>query len=282
MKSICVFASNGLGDGFLSLVLARNLQRLGHRITLYSSPLAPLASWIPWAQVRPFMPQDEMDIHLKEFDRIVAADHSRAVGKGEVVHLDRSLSVVENFERYLEKNWGPVESVGPADLDIPSQLIHRQHANRVVIHPTSGAERRNWSAEKFIKLAHKLRSDQFEPVFMMSPAEAPSWDWLKAEGIPVAAFPNLTDAAAFVYESGFFIGNDSGLGHMASFLRVPTLSLFARASYARVWRPGWGLGIVATPTLKLPGARLKEKYWKQLLSVAKVVKKFKALVVSSN
>ncbi len=279
MKSICVFASNGLGDGFLSLTLARNLQRMGHRITLYSTPLCGLASWIPWAEVRPFMAEADMDEELRNFDQIIAVEHSRAANKGDMVRVIRGQTVVQSFEQYLKTNWGPIEPVNHTDLVIPSNYLHRKYSKRVVIHPTSGAERRNWPAEKYLKLAQKLREEGFDPVFMMSPAEAQTWT--RGEDFPLAVFPHLTETAAYMYESGSFIGNDSGLGHMASLIRLPTLSLFARDSYARVWRPGWGTGIVVTPTIKLPGARLKDKYWKSLLSVRKVLKGFRELVRGS-
>lgn len=276
MKRICVFASNGLGDGLLSLVLARNLERLGHTVTIYSTPLLPLASWVPWAEVRPFPTEPNMDAELVTFDHVIAAEYSRAVGKGDVVYLSRQLTVVQAFEEYLKKNWGSVESIKPADLAIPPHYLPRKEIKRVVIHPTSGADKKTWPAEKYIELGHRLLQNGYKPVFIMSPTEAAHWTGHRE--IPLTVFPNLTETAGFLYESGYFIGNDSGLGHMASLFRVPTLSLFARHSSARIWRPGWGPGMVVTPTLKLPGSRLKEKYWKSLLTVGKVMRKFQHLV----
>ena len=210
MKSICVFASNGLGDGLLSLVLGRNLQRLGHKVTLISSPLMALRSWIPWAEIKPFMSAEEMDAALRPFDHVIAADHSRALGKGEVVYLDRSQSVVQSFENYLQSKWGSVQPIGAPDLAIPSIYQYQRHDKRIVIHPTSGHEQRNWPAEKFLALAIRLQAEGFDPVFMMSPAEAKEWADLENK-VPLAVFPDLSDAAGYMYESKYFIGNDSGL-----------------------------------------------------------------------
>ncbi len=86
------------------------------------------------------------DAALRPFDHVIAADHSRAVGKGEVVYLDRSQSVVQSFENYLQSKWGSVQPIGAPDLAIPSIYQYQRHDKRIMIHPTSGNEQRNWPA----------------------------------------------------------------------------------------------------------------------------------------
>ena len=244
MKSLCIVPANGLGDGFMALVLAKNLHRLGHQVTMFSSPLIPLSGWISCAKLLPF--PENVDEALVGYDHVMVAEHSRAIGRGELLTIhNRKRTVAANFEAYLQAKWGPTEPLSVADLSIPSVLKHRSHRERVIIHPTSGVESKNWQATRFLKLAQRLKSDGWDPYFMMSPLEAAEWDWLERYGIPLIALPDLADAASFLYESGFFIGNDSGLGHTASLFGVPTLSLFAREKHARVWRPGWGPGLPA-------------------------------------
>jgi heptosyltransferase-3 len=84
-------------------------------------------------------------------------------------------------------------------------------------------------------------------------------------------FPTLHNLAYFVFESGSMIGNDSGIEHLASALKIPTLNLFTRKSYSQYYGTsarGGGTGHgVATPPNLLPGSWLKQKYRKHLLSI---------------
>ena len=77
-----------------------------------------------------------------------------------------------------------------------------------------------------------------------------------------------------MFESGWFIGNDSGIGHLASSLHIPTLSLFMRRGIAHTWRPDWGAGQVLIGSTYLPTGFLKERYWKYMLSVRQVSRAF--------
>ncbi|WP_309235085.1 glycosyltransferase family 9 protein [Paraburkholderia youngii] len=78
-------------------------------------------------------------------------------------------------------------------------------------------------------------------------------------------------------EAGWFIGNDSGLGHLASAIGVPTLSLFMRSGLARTCRPGWSPGAIVLPLNVVPTGRLRERCWKRLMSVRRVLRGFETL-----
>jgi ADP-heptose:LPS heptosyltransferase len=89
----------------------------------------------------------------------------------------------------------------------------------------------------------------------------------------------LVEVAAWIAESGFFIGNDSGLGHLASALGVPTPSLFMRRGLALTWRPNWGRGAIVLPHNLFVGGALKERFWKQALRASRVMHSFERLKV---
>jgi ADP-heptose:LPS heptosyltransferase len=91
------------------------------------------------------------------------------------------------------------------------------------------------------------------------------------------SFDRLADVAAWIAESGWFIGNDSGLGHLASALGVPTLSLFMRRGIARTWRPNWGRGAIVLPYNLFVVGALKERYWKMALTGRSVLRSFDRL-----
>ena len=79
---------------------------------------------------------------------------------------------------------------------------------RVVIHTGAAQSVRRWPAERFAALAARLRTAGWEVVMLDD-----SWRDLEA----------LLDALA---GAARFIGNDSGPGHLAALLGVPTFTIF--------------------------------------------------------
>jgi hypothetical protein len=150
-------------------------------------------------------------------------------------------------------------------------------ANRVVIHPTGSHPEKMWGRKKFLALSRVLTRRRLRPSFLVAPAEFGVWGDIAEEGCEVNALPKLNEVAAWIAESSWFIGNDSGLGHLASCIGVPTLSLFMRQGLARSWRPGWGPGAVVLPPSFLPFGGIRERLWQRLLSVRRVTSAFQTL-----
>ncbi len=264
-----VVCARGLGDGLLSMILAHNLTLSGYDVTTFSSILCQLQSWFPDKKIEPF-PQDKQI--LSTFDQLIVADHS-GIQEGLVLKessFDKQKTMVENLAnvcRYRLKLRYCTQENG---ITPPAELKYKAHPKRVIIHPTSSDEKKNWLPERFETLCKQLTLLGYEPTICVSPDERSNWP-------QTPHFPTVADLAAYIYESGFMIGNDSGVGHLASCLGIPTLSLFARKSYSHLWRPGWSEGQVVTPSNLLIGSHLKQKYWKQMLSVNRTLSHFKKI-----
>lgn len=110
----------------------------------------------------------------------------------------------------------------------------------VVMHPGAGSPAKCWPVDGFVELAGRLRSAGRAVRFVVGEVEAERWpaDHLKrlaAVGevcqpeTPVGLMECLYGAAAFV-------GNDSGPGHLAGVLGLPTVSLFGPTDPA-LWKP---------------------------------------------
>ncbi len=85
-----------------------------------------------------------------------------------------------------------------------------------------------------------LKQEGYDPVFTVSPSEAPEWG-----SSPL--FPTLGDLASFLYESGAFLGNDSGTAHLASLLEIPHLIIAGNGLQMPLWRTGWLPGHTIAP-----------------------------------
>ena len=160
----------------------------------------------------------------------------------------------------------------------------RAREKRVVIHPTSNDPKRNWKKERFLSLASKLKERGYTPSFCVSPSERKEWEGIK--GVELPSFPSLKEVALYLHESGFLIGNDSGLGHLASNLGIPTLTISGNPKRVRLWRPDWAVGVVKTLPLPLPNfkginLRLRENVWQRFITVNGAYKAFEELTYES-
>ena len=112
--------------------------------------------------------------------------------------------------------------------------------NRIVIHPGAGKEANRWPAEKFLELARQLQ-DAGKPVrVLLGETEIEKWPTeLTRQFEAVAEVHRPTTLLELLDEiaaASAFVGNDSGPGHLAGIIGVPTISLFGASDPAR-WRP---------------------------------------------
>lgn len=113
-------------------------------------------------------------------------------------------------------------------LDLPPhdtvQLSPNQTGRLVLVHTGAGQPVRIWPLERYQKLAAHLRAQDYLVRVLCNP-EQREW-WLRA-GEPAVATPaTITDLLGLMGGAGAFIGNDSGPGHLAAFLGIPTFTLF--------------------------------------------------------
>jgi ADP-heptose:LPS heptosyltransferase len=160
-----------------------------------------------------------------------------------------------------------------------AELQHRKFSERIIMHTTSSLKRKNWPSEKFVKLSKKLIQEGYQVDFIVSKDEWAQWSWVQDEGIGLPKFSSLHQVACYIYESGYFIGNDSGIGHLASNLNIPTVSIILRKGVAKQWRPTWSVGKVVLSPQWLNPRPIKEKLWKHFTRVSHVKKAFDELVL---
>ena len=115
-------------------------------------------------------------------------------------------------------------------------ILARLPAGFLALHPGSGSPAKNWPRERFRRLAERLCPTR---PFLLVRGEADT-----AACAPVADDPRAVLASelplrvlgAALGRSGLFVGNDSGLSHLAAAYGAPTLALFGPTD-PRCWRP---------------------------------------------
>jgi heptosyltransferase III len=280
-QKVAVVAARGFGDGLMSLVLSHHLHQAGHQVTTFNGPMTQLSSWFPHLTIIPY---PDSPNHFNSFDFVAIQPHSLALENlaqittpHKVLKLHKGRTMVEGWRAFAQE-LGITEATKENGIVIPKGLKHRHYKKRVVIHPMSLDPRRCWKFSKFLKLSRWLKKETWEPQIVMTQEERKQFP-IEDTTLLAPLFPSLAELAAYLYESGLFIGNNSGVGHLASNLNVPTLSLFARESYASIWRPGWRPGSIAIPFFPFFGTRFKQLFWSSLLTTGKVKRHFRSELI---
>jgi len=162
-----------------------------------------------------------------------------------------------------------------AELRVPQQEIEwsgqwfgRRMAGRggaIAIHPGSGGRRKCWPPERFARLAEALD----RPILLI---EGPADEEVcreVAERVPsrlllgTAAGLRLSRAAALMARCTCYVGNDSGISHLAAGLGVPTVAVFG-PTHPAVWGPHG-------PTVCVVGPQAAGEGWPSVGDVAGAV-----------
>lgn len=108
----------------------------------------------------------------------------------------------------------------------------------VAVHPGSGSPAKNWPVERFVEVVRRLRARGGEAVAVVGEADAAEAAVLARElpDMPVLAGLTLVELAATLAECAAFLGNDSGIAHLAAAVGLPVVALFG-PSDADVWAP---------------------------------------------
>lgn len=131
----------------------------------------------------------------------------------------------------------PTHLVTDADR-IPVLPFHpaeqRPRASRLaVIHPGSGSQEKNWPIERFAALATACAAQGLEVTWLLGEAEGKIHI---PPGDRAARMPPLTEVARLLSRAAVYVGNDSGITHLAAAVGCPTVAIFGPTDPA-VWGP---------------------------------------------
>lgn len=184
---------------------------------------------------------------------------------------DDSVSMVDQAVRFCTDRLGLAHACKDVGIEAPSHLSPRRFSSRVMIHPLSHNEKKNWPRDKFVALARRLEAQGWQPQFVLSPKERALHGNDFTSAFEAPEFPDVSALAAHLFESGYVIGNDSGVGHLGSMVGVPVLTIYRKRRDGFCWRPDWAKGAVVRPSLTLGFAR---HMWPSFMSVSRVQRAF--------
>ena len=108
-----------------------------------------------------------------------------------------------------------------------------------VVHPAAAFDTKQWATEKFARVAEDLSARGFALVAIAAPTEAYIADELKRNSSArVVTFTDLSlpEVTALAARARLFVGNDSGIAHIAAAVGLPSVVIFGSSNVVN-WRP---------------------------------------------
>ncbi len=214
---ILFYRRGALGDTLLTFPVLEILKRRGKRILAVGNVdyfnIAKQAGWV-----------DEINYEIPhmDFEKVIKVSVD-----GDVKPFpERRVWIVDHY----------LESLGLKD--IYSRLLNmiplkdNPLRGKAVIHPSSGSARKNPQIELFLRIEEYLKKHGYEVIYLIGEADK----WVKKYVSRIYESENPTEMAKALSNARLFVGNDSGVSHLASYVGVPSF-IFYGPTDPLVWKP---------------------------------------------
>ncbi len=139
------------------------------------------------------------------------------------------------------------ESVGETSIlaaedwsRLPLAGISKNAGPKIVIHPGSGSEAKRWPLRNFLQIIAELGKKEIAGTLVTGEAEENIAPLIQRTALPLnwnwARCPSLLALTKLLSASEYYLGNDSGVTHLAAACGAAVVALF-RSEFAFAWRP---------------------------------------------
>lgn len=172
-----------------------------------------------------------------------AADGLQASGIEHLVRLDPRPA--PGSIEHITRQWQARIRAQGIDVSLQAPAVRVAPARRddelAVIHVGSGGRQKCWPLDCWIELANRVGDGGRRIALPLGPAELDSPDIAKrraqlTELGEVVESPSLRELKSLIAAARVYVGNDSGVTHLAAAVSTPTIAVFG-ATDPRVWRP---------------------------------------------
>jgi ADP-heptose:LPS heptosyltransferase len=114
-----------------------------------------------------------------------------------------------------------------------------EDGNFALLHPSSAFATKRWPTENFARAAEFLAGKGLHTVAVAAKSENNVLEDLRRESnVPITTFDNLTlpEITALASKAKLFVGNDSGIAHIAAAVGTPNVVIFGSSNRSH-WRP---------------------------------------------
>ncbi|MGK9066722.1 glycosyltransferase family 9 protein [Stutzerimonas chloritidismutans] len=273
-RQVAIVPCPALGDVTLYIRLAWIFCSNGAQVTLFSSLAQSTQPHFPWMDIRTSDAVDLIDL-ASAFDLVISyVGWLNRVSAGDKAIASRNVAIVsakklpktlglspqntevcgqvypdasrpfcldsrtgKNMAQWVDDYAKSAFGLG-CDRQVEVKVARERGGSRSVsIFPTTPEPRKNYSLRGFVWLGQRLRSRGWEVDFLCLPAEKEKIA-THVTSFPVRSFPTVGELLNHLASRQAVISNDSGGGHLASLIGLPTVTI-TRRNKAFVWRPGF-------------------------------------------
>jgi ADP-heptose:LPS heptosyltransferase len=199
-----------------------------HKYRLWSWP------WIEILNVRRQLREEKFDFAVSaRWDpreqflmRFFGARHRLGFPRlGSQVFLTQSLKRLSPLAHRYDDWWVAAQAIGlemPARKKVPLPPTRKERV--VLVHTGAALPVRVWPLERYQNIVRRLRNLGF---FVRVACDAGQRDWWLQHGEEGVISPqSIGELLSLLDLSGAFMGNDSGPGHLAAIMGIPTFTIF--------------------------------------------------------
>lgn len=169
-------------------------------------------------------------------------------GKNNWSYLDKNyfdMNAERVFRKYVKKNWKEIhwtdfyletaEKLFKSNKDPWKKYVPKlleTEKKFIIIHPGASVKEKSWGTENFIWVKNKLEREypKEKVIFILGPGDQWCKEEFKKRNIDWINVDNLKSVFIILKQAKIFIGNDSGLMHIASLFDLPVFGIFTIGS----------------------------------------------------
>lgn len=224
---VLIYRMGGLGDSLLIYPILEVLTRKGCEITVWGNPEYFLLAKILGicSKVTFYEPNGK-------FDMKIIFSGSREIFKFQDNSIyikpipDDKTWIVDYYLKELKLSTEVFSKILKLGFSIEKK------DKLCIIHPGSGSKKKNPEKSFFLKLENLLQRKEFTTLYILGPAEKELSNFYKN----CLYFENLIDMAKTLLKASLYIGMDSGVSHLSSYLGISSIIIFGPTD-PHVWHP---------------------------------------------
>ncbi len=217
MKKALLYRRGALGDTLLTFPILEILKRKGYHITAVgNTDYYRIAKEVGWADsIHYEIPEDEFDLEIN-------------------ISIDGNIKPFPQSRIWLVDHY--LTSLGlPREfsLELPVKASKESpFKGKVAIAPSSGSMKKVPDPKVFLEIERILRSKGMDILYIVGEAD----EWVINYFHPVYKIEDLLKFSADVKGACLYIGVDSGISHLVSYLGVRSFVIFGPTDPI-IWRP---------------------------------------------
>jgi len=161
---------------------------------------------------------------------------------------ERNIHVAEYLSQCLASTGLPVDPDRSMKTilteGLPQEITDPVIQDKMVFHPGSGDPEKNHPPDFWLNLISRLKAEtelkRLKPLLLLGPAEKAVYPLftkaLSSTGVQFYFSPNKNLLTRILKEAELYLGQDSGITHLAAMLGTPTVALFNKSN-PNQWRP---------------------------------------------